>query len=986
MPQTYEELLENAGWIRSLCRSLVRDPHRAEDAAQDTWVRALEGGPREPRALKQWLRTVATNAVFQRLRRDATRREREERVLERPPDPLSPAEALEKAGMRRMIVDAVLALEEPYRTTIVLRYFEELPSREVARIQGITTSTVRSQTQRALERLRRRLDSEYAEEEHGRSLDAMLLIMAAAPRVPVAGADGTSGTVKMGRSWLPAAVPSVVLLAVIGSILSIGTATWWLVGSRAVEAAEDDARTDSARRAHDAGAGTGDLDEESAPKRAVTGVVGATVRVFEASTGAPVQNAEVSALYGRADADGALLTQRVEVGRTNERGELSLALPADAADVERARTRLVLVHEEYLDWQLTPHEVAEGVEGRPLDVPLLPLGTLEVEVVGPDDVPLAGLVLRARPLLERSRSLEEPLLRRGRTTSAGSVELPRLPCGIPTRVEVSADRGRDGFAFLDAEVVIDPLARRERLVMKAPVTAALAGLVLDVEGEPEVVGLRWFGPVAPGETRSVERFLQTREDGRFLLDFLRPGDGTLWIGDQSTPLTLTLQPGELRDLGTISLEQEVVLRGVVRFTEDIGLGGLGGLAIRAFGADGFSRDASTAPDGSFEIGARVGELELVVASLERAAADGSPRVLASVRVNVPVDDLVVNLVDPLARPDPGLLEPADLLVRVLDEHEDPVQGAIVGYETTAGEHGEFVTDQEGTIRVSDLSPGVATVVALRGGLGTSQRSEIVLASGEPTEAQLVLLPFATLRLRTEDPAGTLDAAGVLLRMRSDGAWDWSTDADGVRVYEELAPGTYHLWWNGTHRLITLAAGEDEELVLHAPPDKVELELLRNGARATDLEGGFLVTVDPTSPDRGVALRAEVHEPGLLRVARCADRALLVVRRIGPVAGRVLVVPIEAAQGKRIPVELPSTSLEVRRGGGGPAPRLVLVALPGAELEESYELDFLSDEAGLQVFPHVPAGATLRLEGLDGTTWRSREVAFPTTGSATVSWP
>jgi RNA polymerase sigma factor (sigma-70 family) len=52
------------------------------------------------------------------------------------------------------VIDAVLSLSEPIRSTIVLRYLEDLPPREVARRLGVPIETVRSRSRRGLEDMR----------------------------------------------------------------------------------------------------------------------------------------------------------------------------------------------------------------------------------------------------------------------------------------------------------------------------------------------------------------------------------------------------------------------------------------------------------------------------------------------------------------------------------------------------------------------------------------------------------------------------------------------------------------------------------------------------------------------------------------------------------------------------------------------------------------------------------------------------------------
>ncbi|MCI0346416.1 MAG: RNA polymerase sigma factor, partial [Chloroflexi bacterium] len=55
-------------------------------------------------------------------------------------------EILEREEARRRVVEALLALDEPLRTTLILRFLEELPPRAVAARMDIPVETVRSRT------------------------------------------------------------------------------------------------------------------------------------------------------------------------------------------------------------------------------------------------------------------------------------------------------------------------------------------------------------------------------------------------------------------------------------------------------------------------------------------------------------------------------------------------------------------------------------------------------------------------------------------------------------------------------------------------------------------------------------------------------------------------------------------------------------------------------------------------------------------------
>jgi RNA polymerase sigma factor (sigma-70 family) len=152
-------LLENRAWVRSIARRLLADENDVDDAEQQTWTTALRAAPAEPRALRSWLGVIASRAALQTLR-SRTRRARRERAATRDETVRSAADVLAEADAHGHVVQAVLALPEPYRATVLLRYFESLPIADVARRMEVPVETVRTRLKRAHERLRARLDAD----------------------------------------------------------------------------------------------------------------------------------------------------------------------------------------------------------------------------------------------------------------------------------------------------------------------------------------------------------------------------------------------------------------------------------------------------------------------------------------------------------------------------------------------------------------------------------------------------------------------------------------------------------------------------------------------------------------------------------------------------------------------------------------------------------------------------------------------------------
>ena len=105
-PPSPELLLEQAGWIRNLAIQLVGDAHRADDLAQETWVRMLRNPPSGDRPIRGWIATVMRNLLWREYRSDEARRAREQRNAEEDRDDTD--QLLDRVTSHREVAAAVL--------------------------------------------------------------------------------------------------------------------------------------------------------------------------------------------------------------------------------------------------------------------------------------------------------------------------------------------------------------------------------------------------------------------------------------------------------------------------------------------------------------------------------------------------------------------------------------------------------------------------------------------------------------------------------------------------------------------------------------------------------------------------------------------------------------------------------------------------------------------------------------------------------------
>ena len=126
-----ETLLQHAAFVRAVARGVLRSDDFVDDVEQETWIAALQGADRRKGPLRSWLGGVARRRAADHIRSEVARRRRESSAARFDTDP-SASDVAVRAEMGRRVAGAVAALEEPYRTAVLLRYFDDLPPRKIA--------------------------------------------------------------------------------------------------------------------------------------------------------------------------------------------------------------------------------------------------------------------------------------------------------------------------------------------------------------------------------------------------------------------------------------------------------------------------------------------------------------------------------------------------------------------------------------------------------------------------------------------------------------------------------------------------------------------------------------------------------------------------------------------------------------------------------------------------------------------------------------
>jgi RNA polymerase sigma factor (sigma-70 family) len=158
---TPEALLQELEGLRALARSLVHGDADVDDLIQDTAIAALARPPAaDARPLRAWLGAVLRNR-WRMDRRSASRRQAREHavaIASADGDTVDPTAGIGRARALEKLAGALVALDEPFRTTVIRRYFDGRSAAELARELGVPAGTVRWRLKTGLARLRAALD------------------------------------------------------------------------------------------------------------------------------------------------------------------------------------------------------------------------------------------------------------------------------------------------------------------------------------------------------------------------------------------------------------------------------------------------------------------------------------------------------------------------------------------------------------------------------------------------------------------------------------------------------------------------------------------------------------------------------------------------------------------------------------------------------------------------------------------------------------
>lgn len=161
--------------VYALCRAILKRPERAEDATQETFLRMIESLPRfdhSGKGFQAWLLRIARNVAINQWRKQRIRGESGFDAAKVYDDPApvhvsarSPLEGLVADEMLGRVYAALNRLPGPLREVLILRFFHQLKTAEIARVVGITPGNARTRLTRAVQEMRSVVEAGGDEDE-----------------------------------------------------------------------------------------------------------------------------------------------------------------------------------------------------------------------------------------------------------------------------------------------------------------------------------------------------------------------------------------------------------------------------------------------------------------------------------------------------------------------------------------------------------------------------------------------------------------------------------------------------------------------------------------------------------------------------------------------------------------------------------------------------------------------------------------------------
>ncbi len=144
LEKIYNDTYRSVYWT---AMSLLRDEDEAQDIVQETFVTLIDSYDtlKDKNKVAAWLKKIAANKCLDRLRRTKTVIAEDDffDTVEAQPEDFLPDSIIESDEKRKIIMDIIdNTLSDEVRKTLILFYFDEMTTKEIASLLGIPQGTV----------------------------------------------------------------------------------------------------------------------------------------------------------------------------------------------------------------------------------------------------------------------------------------------------------------------------------------------------------------------------------------------------------------------------------------------------------------------------------------------------------------------------------------------------------------------------------------------------------------------------------------------------------------------------------------------------------------------------------------------------------------------------------------------------------------------------------------------------------------------------
>ena len=161
LEKIYNEAYKAVYWT---AMALLKNEADAEDIVQDTFVTLIESydSIKDKSKVMPWLKKIAANKCLDRIKLAKTDAVDDEffEDVEAVPEDFLPDTIVESAEMRKIILDIIeKTLSDDIRRTLILFYFDEMSTKEIADTLGVPEGTVRRRLNFARNKIKKEVET-----------------------------------------------------------------------------------------------------------------------------------------------------------------------------------------------------------------------------------------------------------------------------------------------------------------------------------------------------------------------------------------------------------------------------------------------------------------------------------------------------------------------------------------------------------------------------------------------------------------------------------------------------------------------------------------------------------------------------------------------------------------------------------------------------------------------------------------------------------